>query len=132
ALSGISVIAESSNGLYSGSATTNSNGQYTMDNNLGTGTYNVTAFFPTNYLPETTASFAVTQGQTSSGENLALPPSGIISGTVTNTVGGTPIAGADVIASSADGTYFGSATTNSAGVYQITTDLGTGTYTVEA
>jgi len=132
ALSGISVFAESSNGLYYGSATTNSTGQYTMDTDLGTGTYNVTASYPTNHLPETTASFAVTQGQTYPGENLALPPSGIISGTITNTVGGTPIAGADVLAFSGDGTYEGSATTNAAGAYQITTDLGTDTYTVEA
>ena len=132
-LSGISVTAESSNGLYSGDATTNSNGQYTMDTDLGTGTYNVTAFYPANYLPGTTSSFAVTQGETSSGENLALQQSGIISGTVTNTVGSTPIAGATVIASNADGTYSGFATTNAEGAYQITTDLGTDTtYTVEA
>ena len=132
ALSGISVFAESSNGQYFGTATTDSNGHYTMDTNLGTGTYNVTTIFPTNHLPATVSSVSVTQGQTTSGVNLALQPSGIISGTITNSVGGTPIAGADVLASSVDGTYEGSATTNSAGAYQITTDLGTGTYSVEA
>jgi hypothetical protein len=131
-LSGILVEALSSDGLYSGLAVTNSTGQYTMDNGLGTGTYNVTADFPTNHLPGTISNIAVTVGKTTSGQNLALEPSGEITGIVTNAVTGDPISGATVFASSNTGSFFGDATTNSTGMYQMTNDLGTAIYTVSA
>lgn len=132
-ISGIVVEATSTDNLYSAFTTTNSQGQYTLNNNLATDSYNVSALFPTDYLPGGAATLiSATAGQTTSGVDFSLTPSGIISGTVTNSNTGSPVSGADVYATSASGAYFGSATTNSAGTYQITTNLGTGTYTVEA
>jgi hypothetical protein len=83
ALKGILVEGESSDGVYSAVADTNSSGQYTLNTNLPTGTYNLTEFFPTGYLTTTVQGIAVTTGQTTT-ENIALNPSGVISGTVTN------------------------------------------------
>ena len=130
-LSGVLVEAISSNDLYSAIATTTSSGQYTLNTDLGTGTYTVQIIEANNHLPTSISGIAVTQGQTTPGVNLALKPSGTISGTITQP-DGTPIAGADVSAFDSTFTFFGSATTNAAGQYQITTNLGTGTYTVEA
>lgn len=130
-LSGALVEATSSNHLYSAIATTTSSGQYTLNTNLGTGTYTVQVFEATNHLPTSVSGITATQGQTTTGVNLAPKPSGTITGTITQP-NGTPIAGADVSAFDGTFTFFGSATTNSAGQYQITTNLGTGTYTVEA
>ena len=131
-ISGIIITADSSNGAYSDLTTTNSTGQYTLDTNLGTNNnYTVSTFFPTNYLDNQVTNVSVTQGLTTSGVNLALQPSGIITGKVTQP-NGTPISGADVTAYDATFTYFGSATTNSTGQYQITSGIGTGNYTVEA
>ena len=45
-LTGIVIIGESSDGAFSDYAVTNSSGQYTLKNNLPTGTYNVTELFP--------------------------------------------------------------------------------------
>ncbi len=132
-ISGVLVEAVSSDNLYGASATTNSLGQYTLNNNLGTDSYNISALFPTNHLSGGAATLvAATAGQTTSGVNFALAPSGIISGKVTNSNGGAPIAGVSVEASSDSGAYFGFATTDSSGNYQITTGLGTDTYTVSA
>jgi hypothetical protein len=131
-LKGIFVEAENVNGLYSGFATTDANGKYTMNYNLGTGTYNLTEFSPTGYLTNTVSGQAVTAGQTTT-VNIALSPSGVISGKVTNTANGQPISGADVFVTNTLGTiFYGSATTDTSGNYQVNTNLATGSYTVEA
>ena len=83
-LQGVSVEAVFSNGTYAAFATTNSTGQYVLNNNLPTGTYNVTELLPTGYLTKTLSSISVTAGQTTT-QNIALDPSGIITGKVTNT-----------------------------------------------
>ena len=110
-------------------AITNSTGQYTLNSNMPTGTYSVTELFPTGYLTNTVNGIAVTAGETTVA-NIALDPSGVISGRVTNTTNGAPISGASIDAFS--GSYGDFASTNSSGYYQMNTDLGTGTYTVEA
>ena len=128
-LAGILVVGINSNGNYATYSVTNSTGQYTLNTNLPTGLYNVTITFPTGYVSKTVSSVSVTAGQTTS-QNIALDPSGVISGKVTNTANGQPISGVSITAVA--GTSFGSATTNSNGNYNISSGLGTGTYTVIA
>ncbi len=118
----------SSSGSYVTSASTNSSGKYTMNTNLNTGNYNVTVLLPTGHITKTIANVGVTAGSTTT-VNLALDPSGIISGRVTTTTG-APVSGASVTAVA--GSSFGSATTNSTGYYRITDGLDTGSYTVFA
>ncbi len=131
-LNGILVEAQSVNGVYSGFAVTDSTGKYTIKSNLGTGTYNVTEFSPTGYLTNTVSGQAVTAGKTTT-VNIALSPSGVISGKVTNSVNGQPLSGAEVLVTNTLGTvFYGSATTDSSGNYQVNTGLATGSYTVEA
>jgi hypothetical protein len=131
ALKGILVEGESSDGVYSAVADTNSSGQYTLNTNLPTGTYNLTEFFPTGYLTTTVQGIAVTTGQTTT-ENIALNPSGVISGTVTNVANGAPLSGADIIVTDLSDNFVGDATTDSSGNYQVNTNLVTGSYVVEA
>jgi len=129
-LQGISVYAESSDGVSAGFATTNSAGVYTINTDLATGTYNITEFFPTGYLTNTVSGIAVTAGQTTT-KNIQLSPSGVISGTVTNIANGQPIADVSIIVSSTSNSGgFGS--TDASGKYQVNTDLPTGSYSVEA
>ncbi len=128
-LSGISVYAVSSTGSFSAFGSTNSSGKYTLNTNLGTGTYNVTVILPPNHVDKTVTGVAVVAGNPYT-VNLALDPSGVISGRVTSAIDGTPIAGATVSATS--GTSFGFATTNSTGYYRIGDGLKTGSYTVFA
>jgi large repetitive protein len=131
-LNGTLVEVQSVNGVYSGFAVADSNGKYTINSNLGTGTYNVTEFSPTGHLTNTVSGQLVTAGQTTT-VNIALSPSGVISGKVTNSVNGQPLSGVDIFVTNSLGTvFYGSATTDSSGNYQINTDLATGSYTVEA
>ena len=129
ALEGITVSAVDSTGKYVSTDLTSASGQYTLDTDLPTGTYNVTVLFPTNHLTKTVTGVAVTAGSTAT-VNLALDPSGIISGRITNAANGQPLAGASVIATKPGSNGF--ATTNDTGYYRITDDLATGTYTVTA
>jgi 5-hydroxyisourate hydrolase-like protein (transthyretin family) len=128
ALSGIAVYASSSTSGFAAAAVTNSSGKYTMNTNLGTGTYNVSVLLPAGHISNTITGVAVTAGNQYT-VNVPLNPSGIISGRVTTTTG-TPVAGASVTASA--GTNFGFATTNATGYYRITDGLDTGSYTVFA
>jgi hypothetical protein len=128
-LTGILVAAISSNGNLGAYSITNSTGQYTLNTNLPTGLYNVTISFPTGYISKTVSGVSVTAGQTTT-QNITLDPSGVISGTVTNSANGQPISGVSITASA--GNFFGLATTNSNGNYNISSGLGTGTYTVFA
>ena len=124
ALQGVIVAGESVDGVYSDYAVTNSTGQYTLNTDLATDTYNVTELLaPTGYLTNTVSGQSVTAGKTTT-VNIALSPSGVISGTVTNAVSGQPISGAEIIATTASGNFFGFASTNAAGNYQINSGLG--------
>ncbi|MEM0118588.1 MAG: carboxypeptidase-like regulatory domain-containing protein [Conexivisphaerales archaeon] len=131
------VYASSGSG-YFGYGKTAADGSYTIDTGLGTGSYTLFAGISNFY--GNLDNVAVTAGQTTSGVNLQLQQSpyplptpgasGTITGKVTDKVTGSPIAGADVVASGNAG--FGSNTTDSSGNYIIQSNLGSGTYTVNA
>jgi protocatechuate 3,4-dioxygenase beta subunit len=117
---------------YVSSAITDSNGDYTIATNLATGTYNVTVLYPTGHITGTVSDVSVTAGKITSGINLALAESGIISGTITAYPSGAPLANASVSADSSDFKYFGYAISNATGHYSIASGLGTDMYTVTA
>jgi len=71
--------------------------------------------------------FAVADGQTLTGYNVALAPGATITGTVTD-VSGDPVPNVNVLVDSANG-YGGGATTNAAGTYSID-QLAAGSYSV--
>src|SRR5579884_289482 len=131
------VYAASDSG-YFGYSKTASDGSYTIDTGLGTGNYTIYAGISNYY--GTLNNIAVKSGQTTSGVDLQLQQSpyplptpgasGTIKGKVTDKVTGSPIAGADVEASGSAG--FASNTTDSSGNYIIQSNLGSGTYTVNA
>jgi hypothetical protein len=125
----ITVYAVSSTGSFVAFATTNSTGKYTLNTNLGTGTYNISVLFPANHLEKTISGIAVVAGNQYT-QNIALDPSGIISGRITNSITGAGIANAAVIATGGASTAF--TTTNSTGYYRITDGLSTASYTVFA
>jgi hypothetical protein len=139
-LQGIIVYAYPSSGgksiyAYESAAITDSNGDYTIATNLATGTYNVTVLYATGYITGTSTTtvsdVSVTVGKITSGVNLALAESGIISGRITD-YSGVPLANASIDAGSSDYKYFGFATSNATGYYSIASGLGTDTYTVTA
>lgn len=127
----ISIIVSDAGGTFGGFALTNSSGGYRVDTNLATGTYNVSALFPEGHISKEVSGIAVTAGSETTAD-LALDPSGIISGMVTAASNGQPVAEATVAAFSGDFAYFGSVETDAAGHYRIVSGLGTQTYTVMA
>jgi len=127
----ISIAVSDAGGAFGGFAFTNSSGGYRVDTNLATGTYNVSALFPEGYISKEVSGIAVTAGSETTAD-LALDSSGIISGRVTATSSGQPVAEASVVAFSGDFAYFGSAETNATGYYRILSGLGTETYTLYA
>jgi hypothetical protein len=136
-IANVSVYASPQDGsdvLSSGSlATTNSQGAYSMDSNLPSGTYRVSLLnaegFVYSYLTDY-QNATVTAGLNTT-VNFELDRSGIISGAVTLT-GGSPAPNVDVSATSLDFKYYGSAETDNAGLYSIDSGLGTGQYMVIA
>ena len=130
-LESATVTAASGDGHYVGSATTNGTGYYRISSGLGTGTYNVVAMYGFSFGQVTGVS--VVAGSETSNVNIAIavspPPSGMISGKVTD-MSGNPLVDATVTAEGPAGS--GSATTDENGDYLISSGLGTGTYTVEA
>lgn len=124
-VSGASVIATSSTGAFS-FATTDSSGTYILNTNLTTGSYAVEASYESSFDANPSVSVAAGQVTTNINFQLAVTPSGTISGKVTNSIG--PIANAYVTAEGTGG--FNSNFTDSIGNYVISTDLGSGTYTV--
>jgi hypothetical protein len=131
-LGNATVIASSDDGNYFGYAQTNATGHYRISSGLGTGTYTVMASWDTNYGFVT--DIDVTAGVETTDVDIEIPvspppPSGIITGRVTDT-SGNPIVDALV---TADGTAgHGTAYTDDDGNYVISSGLGTGTYTVTA
>jgi hypothetical protein len=113
-------------------AETDSNGDYTIATNLATGTFNVTTSYPTGYIEGTVSGVSVTAGHITSGINLALNKSGIISGRITASPSGAPLANVTVDATSSDYKYSGYATSNTTGYYRIVSGLATGNYDVNA
>ena len=130
-LASISIWASTAGGMFGGFAATNASGQYSIYTNLATGTYNVSASYPEGHLSKTISGVIVTAGAGTEA-NLALDPSGIISGVITRSSNGDPVKGASVGAFSGGFDYFGSAETDETGHYSISSGLGTETYTVMA
>jgi hypothetical protein len=126
------VFVYASSGSFSFYGETDSNGDYTIATNLGTGTYNITAFYPTDYITGEVTGVSVIAGSITSGIDLPLNRSGIISGRITASPSGAPLANVSVDASSSEGAYFGFATSNATGYYSIVSGLGSGNYTVFA
>jgi hypothetical protein len=134
AIPNISVFAmlSSGGGTFFGSGTTDVAGNYEINMNLGTGTYNVSVLSPKGYVSKEVSPVSVVAGTMTTGVNLALDKSGIISGMVTTSPGGQPIANASVTAFSSDFKHYGTDETDATGHYSISSGLGTGTYTVTA
>jgi hypothetical protein len=129
-LNNVAVTAVSSDGKYGGGGLTDIVGNYTIATNLATGTYNVTVMFPQGHVSKTLASISVTEGTITTGQDMALGHSGIISGTVTDN-SSNPLANVTVTAASTS-MAMGTAKTDASGHYSITDGLATGTYIVTA
>lgn len=132
-LPSITLFAMPSSGSasYFGVAQTDASGNYEITMNLGTGSYNVSVSLPQGYVGLTKGPVSVTAGSKTTGINLSLKKSGIISGRMTTPLG-APLANLTVIAMSSGGTttYYGTGETNATGYYRITSGLGTGSYEV--
>jgi hypothetical protein len=128
-LDGVSVYAYTVDGDFVDSGFTNETGQYTINTDLATGMYNISVPFPDEHFPTMIGGISVTAGSQYT-VDLAVDPSGIISGIITNSLDGQPIDGAYVTASSNG--FGGYDFTNETGHYRISDGLGTGTYTVTA
>ncbi len=131
-LPSITVFAMPSSGSssYFGVAETDASGNYEITMNLGTGSYNVSVSLPQGYVGSTIGPVSVTAGSKTTGINLSLKKSGIMSGRITTPLG-APLANLTVIAmSSGTTTYYGTGETNATGYYRITSGLGTGSYQV--
>lgn len=128
---GAMVFASGSNG--SGYAVTNSQGQYSITDGLKTGSYTVAAM-ANGYLYNETDNVQVTVGLATTGINIYLHLSGVISGRVTETGTGTPLSTVMLIASPSNGSgsFVGQAVTDANGNYTIAMNLATGTYNVSA
>ena len=129
-LSNIAVYAFAASGSFGWYGSTDSNGNYNIFTNLATGTYNVSALMPEGYSMKS-ATATVTVGVQTTGVNLALDPSGILSGRVT-TPDGTPLANVTITAMAGAEQYYGFTETNATGHYRISSGLGTATYEVMA
>jgi hypothetical protein len=131
-LGNATVLAYSDDGDYFGYAQTNATGHYRISSGLGNGTYTVMATWDTGFGMVT--DIAVTAGAETTDVNIEIsvsppPPSGIITGKVTDT-SGNPIDGALVTAEGPNG--YGTGTTDEDGNYVISSGLETGTYNVTA
>ena len=127
----VSATPSAGGGSGFGYAETDANGNYEITTNLATGTYNVSVYYPTNYVGKTISPVSVTAGVKTTGKDLSLLRSGIISGHI-RTPQNVPLANITVIASSVGGgtTYFGTDETDAAGAYRIDTGLGTESYSI--
>jgi hypothetical protein len=127
-VSGAMVIAIGSEGY--GYATTNSLGQYNINEGLKTDNYTVQAIAQ-GYLIEERENVTVQVGLQTSGIDLYLKRSGGISGRVTDAVSTLPLQNIIVTAfDPSNSTNFWNAITDANGDYHITTNLATGTYNV--
>jgi hypothetical protein len=124
---GLFAMPSSGSSSYFGIAETDASGNYEITMNLGTGSYNVSASLPQGYVGLTRGPVSVTAGSKTTGINLSLKKSGIISGRITTPLG-APLANLTVAANA--GSYYGTGETNATGYYRIASGLGTESYTV--
>ena len=123
------VIAMSEDGKYSDSTSTDSEGKYVLNTNLGTGVYIVGVIYAPGHVPMNKTGIKLEAGKTIT-VDFDLKVSGVINGYVKDKSTGEPVVGAMVVAISYDKKFYGYAITNSKGFYEITTGLETGTYNV--
>lgn len=125
------IITASSNSSFGWFTMTDAEGNYRIITNLPSGTYNVSATYPIGYFGKTVSGISITTGVETKGVNLALDPSGIISGKVTTKTGDQSLNGVVVTAMSTDKKgYVEFATTEPDGTYRIKSGLGSGVYMV--
>ena len=124
----VTAIPSEGNSTYGCTAVTDANGNYTMATNLGAAAYNITAFFPAQHVPNMLR-ISVVEGIMLAAPDLALDPSGIITGRVTDPYN-NPLKNAGVTAISTE--YLGFAQTNETGHYVISSGLGRGSYNLTA
>ena len=130
-LQSVWVTAESSvSGGISETDFTDANGDYFIYTNLPTGTYNVTASYSTGHITKDTTGISVTAGIETKNVNLALDKSGIISGTVTDSISSLPVPDIAIFVSTAAGAFSGYALTNSSGKYRVNMNLATGSFNI--
>ena len=120
-------VAAYQGSVLAASATTDANGIYQISG-LTTGTYTVIAS-KTAYVKQTKPGISFTAG-TITYVNFNLQVSGKLMGQVTNKVTGAPIIGATVSARTGGVVQATGITVGPYGVYQITSDLPAGTYTM--
>jgi hypothetical protein len=127
-VSGAMVMAIGSEGY--GYATTNSLGQYNINEGLKTGNYTVQAIAQ-GYLIGERENVTVQVGLQTSGIDVHLKRSGGISGKVTDAVSALPLQNIMITAfNPSNSTYSWTAITDANGEYHIITNLATGTYNV--
>jgi hypothetical protein len=131
-ITAVTVFAESASGSgsYGDEGSTDSNGNYQMITDLATGQYNLNIFDLAGYMDQTKNLVPVTQGAMTSGVNFAMTESGSITGTVADSVSHAVQSGDSVYAENSTGATVATATTDSSGVYDLNTNLATGTYSV--
>lgn len=145
ALANVSVDILSSTGAYLTSAYTNASGLYTSGSGLPSGTYYARTWNPLGYVDEMYndvscpggtcgvaggTPISVTAPLTTTGIHFALATGGRISGTVTDTSTGLPLASVTVQVYNTAGAWLASVSTNSSGAYTTSTGLPSGTYYV--
>lgn len=130
-ISGAFVSASGDNGY--GSATSNTQGNFNITSQLGTGNYTLDAS-ATGFIDTTVENVAVTSGSEKSNVIINMDVSGGIAGRITDAVSSASLQFADVEAANRTGNvdYGSFAFTGSDGTYQITTNLATGKYNVTA
>lgn len=118
-------------GAYFG--VTNDDGEYRIEDNLGSGRYNVTVFFPAGYVwgLNDFIQVGVQAGQETGNVDFQLEKSGSISGQVIYD-DGSPARNTTVSAFSSDFEYINTARTDEDGNFFINTNLGAGDYIVSA
>lgn len=126
----VTALNVTGSGSAGGTAFTGIDGTYSITTNLPTGNYNVTVFYEKGHLPNTVSPVSVIAQVMTENVDLVLQRSATITGTVTDSMSGTPLPDIGVAAESANFFFGGSAITNSTGWYTIDTNIGTGTYNV--
>ena len=127
-ISGAMIIARGQEGY--GFDVTTSEGRYLIAQGLKAGTYNITTLAE-GYISKNVGGISVSVGAETKNVNLRLERSGGISGKVTDSGSGKPLANVMITASSEN--QFGwFAVTDSNGNYRIISNLASGTYSVAA
>lgn len=116
--------------IQSPSETTDGNGSYLINSDLVTGSYYVTVYGAAGYMSKNITGVAVAAGSVTNDVNVALNRSGIITGTVRDSVSLAPLEGILVSAQTVDGVYATDGFTDSTGKYTLNMDLKTEIYDI--